>query len=30
LHAFGRDRVVVAVQGDQVDVVGLQSSHRGL
>lgn len=30
LHAFGRDRVVVAVQGDQVDVAGLQSSHRGL
>ncbi|HKS51559.1 MAG TPA: TIGR03085 family metal-binding protein [Pseudonocardiaceae bacterium] len=30
LHAFGRDRVVVAVEGDEVDVAGLQSSQRGL
>jgi hypothetical protein len=30
LHAFGRDRVVVAVKGDEVDVAGLQSSQRGL
>jgi uncharacterized protein (TIGR03085 family) len=30
LHAFGRDRVDVAVEGDEVDVAGLQSSQRGL
>jgi uncharacterized protein (TIGR03085 family) len=30
LHAFGRDRVVVAVEGNEVDVAGLQSSQRGL
>jgi uncharacterized protein (TIGR03085 family) len=30
LHAFGRDRAVVEVEGDQIDVAGLQSSQRGL
>lgn len=30
LHAFGRDRVVVEVEGDQLDVARLQSSQRGL
>jgi uncharacterized protein (TIGR03085 family) len=30
LHAFGRDRAVAEVEGDQVDVAGLQSSWRGL
>jgi hypothetical protein len=30
LHAFGRDRAVVDVEGDQIDVAGLQSSQRGL
>lgn len=30
LHAFGRDRVVVEVEGDQIDVAGLQSIQRGL
>ncbi|MDQ3825864.1 MAG: TIGR03085 family protein, partial [Actinomycetota bacterium] len=30
LHAFGRDRAVVEIEGDQIDVAGLQSSQRGL
>jgi uncharacterized protein (TIGR03085 family) len=30
LHAFGRDRAVVEVEGDQIDVARLQSSQRGL
>jgi len=30
LHAFGRDRALVEVEGDQIDVVGLQSRQRGL
>lgn len=30
LHAFGRDRAIVEVEGDQIDVAGLQSSQRGL
>jgi hypothetical protein len=30
LHAFGRERATVAVEGDHFDVAGLQSSHRGL
>lgn len=30
LHAFGRDRAAVEVEGDQIDVAGLQGSQRGL
>ncbi len=30
LHAFGRDEAIVEIEGDQVDVVGLQGSQRGL
>ncbi|MCA1820652.1 MAG: TIGR03085 family protein [Pseudonocardia sp.] len=30
LHAFGRDRAVVEIEGDLIDVAGLQSSQRGL
>ena len=30
LHAFGRDRAVVEVEGDQIDVAGLHGSQRGL
>ena len=30
LHAFGRDRAVVEIEGDQIDVAGLRSSQRGL
>ena len=30
LHALGRDEVVVEIEGDQVDVAGLQGSQRGL
>lgn len=30
LHAFGREQTEVDIDGDQVDVAGLQSSQRGL
>ena len=30
LSAFGRDRAGVEVEGDQIDVAGLQSTQRGL
>ncbi|MGH3838750.1 MAG: TIGR03085 family metal-binding protein [Pseudonocardiaceae bacterium] len=30
LHAFGRDQVIVEIEGDQVDVAGLRGSQRGL
>ncbi|MGH3920967.1 MAG: TIGR03085 family metal-binding protein [Pseudonocardiaceae bacterium] len=30
LHAFGRDQVIVEIEGDQVDVAGFRSSQRGL
>jgi uncharacterized protein (TIGR03085 family) len=30
LHAFGRDQVIVEIEGDQVAVAALQSSQRGL
>ena len=30
LHAFGRDEVVVEIEGDQADVAGFQGSQRGL
>ena len=30
LHAFGRDQVIVEIEGDHVAVADLQSSQRGL
>jgi hypothetical protein len=30
LHAFGRDEDIVEIEGDPVDVAGLQDSQRGL